>query len=104
MPRKRKVTPNPITNSLSAKEMEEILDTLTEAEGIQMPPRGRPRKTKTPSELADATIAPVSNGYIVQSTSTGKSLYVFDDLDKVFDFVRTALKPTEDQERFLKKI
>ena len=54
--------------------------------------------------MDDATITPVANGYVVQSTTTGKNLYVFEDLDKAFEFVRSGLKPTAEQAEFLDKV
>jgi len=102
MPRKRKATvqtaiSNTFIQPYTAVEVDDLKDMI-----MTPKPRGRPKKT---DNLDDATIAPVANGYIVRSTTTGSSkLFVFDDLDKAFDFIRTNLKPTDNQSEFLKKI
>ena len=89
MPRKR--IPNAsLTNTVKGKTM--------------TAQRGRPRKSKAPKDLNDVTIVPVANGYIVKSSSTGNSQFVFDDLDKAFEFIRVGLKPTDQQSEFLKKV
>jgi len=64
---------------------------------------GRPRKVKA-VELDNVSITPVANGYVVQSTTTGDNVYVFDELDKAFEFIRTKLKPTSEQAEFLSKV
>ena len=64
---------------------------------------GRPKKLKAKA-MDDATITPVANGWVVQSSTTGKNMYVFEDMDKMFEFVRNALKPTTEQSDFLNKV
>lgn len=64
---------------------------------------GRPRKLKK-AALEDATVTPVANGYVVTSTTTGKNMYVFEEIDKAFEFVRSGLKPTTEQAEFLSKV
>jgi len=107
MPRKRLKTTITIT-SAQDKLAETLADmTYAEAErrGIDMTlPRGRPRKAKVPKALNDATITTVANGYIVRSNSTGTSQFVFEDIDKAFEFIRAGLKPTDEQTEFLKKV
>ena len=68
-------------------------------------PRGRPKKLKLPSELADVSIVPALNGYMITSTTTGKQgVFVFEDLDKAFEFIKKSLKPTGEQAQFLDNV
>ena len=64
---------------------------------------GRPRK-KMVQEFADATIMPVANGYIVQTTSATGEVYVFPEIDQAFEFIKEKLKPTGEQGEFLAKV
>ena len=70
--------------------------------GNKMVKRGRSPKAK--KDFNDVTIVPVLNGYIINSTTTGKEVYVFEDLEKVFEFIRVKLKPTAENAEFLKGI
>jgi prefoldin subunit 5 len=63
----------------------------------------RVRKVKS-SDMTDATITPVANGYTVQSTTTGSNVYVFETIDKAFDFIKGKMKPTAEQSEFLEKV
>ena len=64
----------------------------------------KPRKTRSDKELGDATIMPVTNGYIVQSSYAKGECFVFPDIDKAFDFIKTRLCPTGEQSEFLSKV
>jgi len=65
--------------------------------------RGRPTKVKR-VDFENATVTPVANGYVVQSVTAGDNIFVFEDLDKAFDFIRTSLKTTVEQEQVLESI
>jgi hypothetical protein len=65
--------------------------------------RRKVRKVKS-SDMTDATITPVANGYTVQSTTTGSNVYVFETIDKAFDFIKGKMKPTAEQSEFLEKV
>lgn len=88
------------------KAQQSIIQAFDNMQSVQQAKRGRPRKvTKAKKlELDDATIIPVANGYVVKSTSTGKELFVFEDLEKVNEFIRAKLKPTAEQSAFLDKV
>jgi hypothetical protein len=94
MPRKRM----PVVNQLASQ----LPQPMTINTGVKKV--GRPRKLKKPENYEDVTITPVANGYVVTSTTTGKNMFVFEDLDKTFDFIRSALKPTAEQSEFLGKV
>ena len=87
-------------------DLQEVLEYYSEwMEGQKIMPRGRPKKLKLPSELADVSIVPALNGYMVTSTTTGKQgVFVFEDLDKVFEFIKQSLKPTSEQAQFLDNV
>lgn len=65
--------------------------------------RGRP-KGKTQDSFSDITITPVVNGYLVTSSSIGKEVFVFEDITRVFEFIKAKLKPTGEQQKFLEEI
>ena len=73
-------------------------------------PKGRkpamPRKKKytKPENLNDALIKPVSNGYMVTTSSLTGDQFVFGDIDKALEFIKNGLKPTREQEAFLEKV
>lgn len=98
MPRKR-LTPQQV----AAKMLPHIQG--TKGQVMPAPKRGRPsKKSIKPHDLNDVTIAPVANGWVVTSTGTGKEMFVFEDMEKMFDFIRTSLKPTGEQSAFVNGI
>ena len=54
-----------------------------------------------PTTLSDMSVKPVANGYTVTSTSVKGDIYVFDDIEKVFEFMRAKLDPTLTQKQVL---
>jgi len=85
-------------------DIEELLDDLIEEDDM---PRGRPPLTKTQvtsKSLSDITMMPAANGYVIKSTTTGKDLWVFPDIDAAFEFIRAFLEPTKEQIEFIAKI
>lgn len=70
--------------------------------------RGRPRKrvaTKVKKvDFENAVITPVANGYTVQSKTSGDNIFVFNDIEEVFNFLRTSLKSTAEQTAVLNGI
>lgn len=92
--------------------VQKILKALQNAQNMGIPRmpaipvrRGRPRKNKAKAVgLNDVKIIPVANGYIVTSTTTGSEMFVFEELDKVFEFVRVKMKPTGEQTDFLESV
>lgn len=68
---------------------------------------GRPRKKVSKvkaKDFEDVTVTPVANGWVVTSSTTGKNMFVFEDMDKMFDFIRIGLKPTNEQAAVLQSI
>jgi hypothetical protein len=67
--------------------------------------RGRPvKRKKKATELEDVTITPVANGYTVTSRTTGRETFVFNDFDKMTEFIQVALKPTTETKLFVDSI
>ena len=100
MPRTRLTKQQQLVNTLNALTQLQPQGTVK----VATVKRGRPRKAKAVKEIDDASILPVANGYLITSTSTGKEMYVFEDIDKALEFIKAKLKPTTEQVNFLDNV
>ena len=96
----------PRTRQSQSQAIAKVVNRISASQSISTTPtkrRGRPTKVKR-VDFENATVTPVANGYVVQSVTAGENLFVFEDLDKAFDFIRTSLKTTAEQEQVLESI
>jgi hypothetical protein len=63
-----------------------------------------PKTKRRPVDLGSLTIKVVGNGYTVTSQETGDRLFVFDDMEKLQEFIKEALSPTEEQQDFIEEV
>ena len=101
MPRTRQSASAQIAKAI-AKQAPQVI-TMTQAQAMGRTKRGRPTKVRK-ADFENAIITPVANGYIVQSVTAGENIFVFEDLDKAFDFIRVSLKTTAEQAQVLESI
>ena len=95
------------------KELGKVLDRMDRG-GFMLDSGGLPSDTfarpdrrgpkKRPVDLDSINIKVVGNGYIVTSAETGDRLFVFDDMEKLKEFIENSLAATEEQQDFIDEV
>ena len=102
MPRTRQPQAVQIAKQLGKLASPQVI-TMTQTQAKGRTKRGRPTKVRK-ADFENVIITPVANGYIVQSVTAGENLFVFEDMDSAFDFIRVSLKTTAEQTEVLESI